>query len=227
MSDSPVPSTRRSVLAGLVLPVAAGSAVLPIVSTPAVASRHEAAMLALGRALEDIDRLCNEADRRLDDAEERAPYRPEPEALIATNWDMGNALPMPTLRHDVRGRTWSRAQIEEIRSRVPMREDTVSARRRAEILAAYDARAAQVQADDEALGIPALKADCDTLWEKRRGIAARIIGTPCTGIAGLRVKARALVALYGEVPRIEATDADTVVAWKSIVADLMAMGDAA
>ena len=223
-------ATRRSLIAGIALPAL-------LSGTPAT-SAHAAEpqgdlelsaleLSALGRELEEAQRLRDAAYDRLVEAEERAVYPLEPEALIATNWDIGNCLPKPTAHHGVRGRTWTASGIAEIRSYTYRRQDSSLARRQAEILAAYDAHEAAVRAEDEALGLPALEDAYDAASERRDNIAARIIEMPALSVAGLVVKARALVVLYGEVPEVKPGVVTSDNAFRSIVADVLAMGGVA
>lgn len=217
--------TRRSIVAGIALP-----SILPAaaVGAPGVPARQsEAALIVLGRELEEAERLREAAYDRLVDAEARAVYPLEPEALIATNWDLGNCFPRPTAHHGVRGRTWTTSGIAEIRSYTYRRQDSSSARRQAEILAAYDAHQAAVRSEDEALGLSALEDAYDAASDRRDDIAGRIIEMPAKSAAGLVVKARALVVLYGEVPEVKPGVVTSDNAFRSIVADVLAMGGVA
>lgn len=229
-NSTPVPS-RRALLAVAALPAAlcSGSGV----SLAVAAEPHpDVALLALGAELDVIEKTRRAVFNELRDAEDRTINVEQPEALIATTFDLMDDFPRPAFQHDLRGKTWSPLQIEEIRSSPPRRAYFVpggsqicerTERRKREILGAYDAYEAERRAADDVSGLTDAVERYEGATSIRDDLARQIIAMPARTMEGLAVKARLRMSLDRTKIEVVPDEVSLANVGRSIFTDLLAM----
>lgn len=196
-------------------------------------------LIALGAAYDKAVSERGVAGHLFEEAELRADsLRPaDPEALIITNFDVMDGFPFDGCRrHSARGRTWTDEQIAEIREAPPrqgyylgggkpagMRINEKAERRKAVILAAYDAHAAAVKVVEDACGLTAAEAEYDRLIALSDNLERKIITTAAKTLTGVTVKVRVYAEMWGP-PRIsDHSDTDHQII-QSVFVDLALLG---